>query len=84
MLIKNSFWSDDILPSIKKEIENKTVNFEDNNCLLEIKKLVVLDKEIEEKSEVATERLNGILNVYRNTGVLVFVVAMMISSPSRL
>lgn len=68
--------NDEIL--IKKEIENKTVNLEDNNCLLEIKKLVVLDKEIEEKAEVATERLNGILNVYRNTGVLVFVVAMII------
>ena len=68
--------NDEIL--IKKEIENKTVNLEDNNCLLEIKKLVVLDKEIEEKAEVATERLNGILNVYRNTGVLFFVVAMII------
>ena len=38
--------NDEIL--IKKEIENKTVNLEENNCLLEIKKLVVLDKEIEE------------------------------------
>ena len=68
--------NDEVL--IKKEIENKTVNYEENNCLLEIKKLVVLDKEIEEKAEVAAEKLTGILNVYRNTGVAVFVVAMII------